>query len=71
MSLDNPTRQEIYEDKAEQRKISAKQPFSVKWETMIRMQWMAYQIKKSSGRKPSRPWTMPLADYEAEWGIEE
>ena len=68
MDINNPTRQDIYEAKALDRKLSAKQPFSEKWKIMLRMQWMHYQMKKAVGKRPRRPWEMPLEQYEAEWG---
>lgn len=70
MDIDNPTREEIDEAKALERKLSAKQPFSAKWKTILRMQWMHYQMKKAIGKRPRRPWEMPLEKYEAEWGSE-
>ena len=66
----NLTRQETYDAKTIERVRSAGQPFSEKWKTMLRMQWTHYQMKKAVGKKPRRPWEMPLDEYEAEWGIE-
>jgi len=71
MSSDNPTRQEIYEAKAADRLLSAKEPMPVKMAAIVRMQWMQYELKTAAGKRPARPWTMPLDEYEAEWGRED
>ena len=69
--MHNPTRQEIYLDKDQSRKDSAKQPFREKWRTIMRMQILYYQMQVSVGKKPKRPWLMPLEEYEQEWGPED
>jgi len=65
-----PTKEEIYEEKAQERRRLAKLPVAEKFQIICRLQWRHYELKKAVGRKPKRPWQMPVEEYKALWGDE-
>jgi hypothetical protein len=63
--FDNPlTKEEIFQAKAEQRKIKAKAPFESKLRSLLRLQRMNLEMKKAAGRQAPRPWNMSEEEYQ-------
>lgn len=53
------TGEEIFQQKAEQRKVFAKAPIEEKLQDLLRLQRIAYVMARSAGRKPPIPWHTP------------
>jgi hypothetical protein len=63
-AFDKPiTREEIFQAKAEQRKVKAKASFESKLQDLLRLQRINFVMKKAAGRKAPRPWNMSEAEY--------
>lgn len=53
------TRDEIFQQKAEQRKVRARAPFEWKLQELLRMQRMHFAMKQAVGRKARAAWHTP------------
>jgi hypothetical protein len=57
------TAEEIFQAKAEQRRVNAKASFAAKLQDLLRLQRMNYALKKAGERKAYRPWNMSVEAY--------